>query len=758
MIVAQIRLVPVLAATCLLLTACGNQEGDSVSLGVYRQRLAALNDHDFFQTTRIVDRHGNLLAEVAPYGHRTWVPIDAIPEWFLQAAIATEDQTFRDNSGVDTAAVARAALQNAQAGRTISGASTITMQLVRMVAFDPEERFEASLDRKVLEAQLAAEIADEFTKDEILEAYLNVAFFGNHAYGVEAATTRYFGHSVRDASVAEATLLVGLLQAPVHLDPYENLGGALARRRVVLDLMTNAGYLTPEEADIVADTPVEIAVPPDTPPRRAEHFVDYVLQGALPELIGSHLSARGGYTVTTALDLGLNERLAAIATQHVADLRVEHDVTDAAAVALKPRSGEILAMVGGIDYDDPQDGQVNVALSPRQPGSAFKPITYAAALENGWSTASLLWDMPLSFPVGDGSFYRPRNYDGRYRGPVRLRQALANSLNAAAVHLLNEVGVAEVHELAGKMGLRLEPDPWQYGLSLTLGGAEVPLLDLTSSYATLAGGGLHVRPAAILKIEPIGGGAPYYELTPEPERVLSAETAWLVSDVLSDVQARRPAFSPRGPLTTSRPTAVKTGTTDDYRDNVTVGYTPYLAIGVWTGNKDGRPMRDVLGITGAAPIWHDAMEATFADPAVMRILGDGNLPDDGFRQPGAIVHAPVCDLHTLTVDGKCRRREEVFAAVATFTDLGTVFDWVNARSQTTAAAGDAGLCAVPDGAPGGRRQVFLNVPGDPHLAPQVREWAGHHGIRVAPPPCDELAEAALGAASPVAAAQLPVQP
>jgi len=737
----------------IVLTGCVVDAPETAGLDLYRDRLLAIEDHDFFQTTRIVDRNGVLLAEIAPQGRRTWVSLAAVPQMLRQAVIDTEDHTFYSNSGVDTSAVARAALQNAQAGETVSGASTITMQLVRMVAFEGEERTEATLERKLREAHLAAELDERHSKDEILEAYLNIAYFGQRAYGVESAANTYFARSVSALTPGQATLVAGLLQAPSLLDPIDHFDAARARQRVVLDRMIDVGTLTPEAAEAIWQEPFEVAAPAADGGRRAPHFVDYVLE-QLPTAIGPEAAARGGFVVTTTLDVVLNERSGAIARAHVDALKAEHDLTDAALVAIVPSSGEILAMVGGVDYDAPGHGQVNVTVAARQSGSAFKPITYAAALERGWTPASILWDVPLSFPLGDGSAYRPVNYDGRYRGPIRLREALASSLNAASVGLLAELGVPEVHALAVRMGLPLDPNPWQYGLSLTLGGAEVPLLDLTSAYATLAAGGRHIAPTAILAVTSAEGEA-LYEDRRQPEQAVSAEAAYLISDILSDAEARRGGFGAGTPLETSQTTAVKTGTTNDFRDNITVGYTPYLTVGVWAGNKDGHPMRNVLGITGAAPVWHDAMEAVFLDEALLRMLGGGGLPPMAFEPPGGIARAAVCRLSTLTVDGRCQETDEVFAAATALGDFGTVIDWYAPQGRSGAGGPQCAERVGPDGL--GRR-IFLVPPRDVDLAAQVRQWASVNGVAVAPPSCGGAGAALPGTSDAAAAAQAPSNP
>lgn len=712
------RFVWISLGLALLLGGCAQPSDGGAALHRYRERLKAIQTHDFFQTTRVLDRNGTLLAELAPKGYRTWVPLADIPKALQHAVIATEDRTFYKNPGIDRRAFARAMVQNSQAGSTVSGASTITMQLVRLVAFDPEERYERSIERKVREVYLAAEVDETYSKNQIMEAYLNVAYFGNGAYGVETAARRYFGRGARDLSVAESTLLAGLLQAPSALDPTLNPSGAHERQQVVLDSMVKVGYLSREEAELVRSTPIRLVQAPEPPVRHGDHFVDYVMQEALPGLIGPQLAARGGFTVTTTIDLDLSTRLTAIAKDHVARLRLSHNVNDASIVVIHPQTGEILAMVGGIDYDDPTDGQVNMAARPRQPGSAFKPIAYAAALEAGWSPASTLWDVPLSFgePPWD---YQPTNFDGVYRGPIRLRRALGNSLNAAAIDLTAAVGLEKVHALALRMGLPLDPDPWHYGLSMTLGGAEVPLIDLTAAFSAFANGGRFNPAAAILKIEPMSGEGTLYVHSPRPKPVISPQTAWLISDILSDAAARQPVFQPGRPMQLSRPAAVKTGTTNDVRDTLTVGYTPYLTVGVWTGNSDGRPMgSDVLSSESAAPIWNAVMETIFADARLMALLGGGRAPVDGFSQPEGIMRATACEPGTR---GRCQPIEEAMASVA--------------------AAGPSAACPGIDGQVGSGNGSMLTVYRGGRVAEQITAWAASRGIPVALSPCETGSQA-----------------
>ncbi len=712
-----------------LLGACMQAPGEHVpDLDAYRSRLQAIETRALPQTTWVLDRHGELLAELVPEeGYRTWRSLDSIPIALQQAVVATEDRSFFENRGFDRRAVARAALQNSNRGETVSGASTITMQLVRLIAFDPAERFEVSMERKLREVYLAAEIDEAFSKDEILEAYLNAAFFGNRAQGVEAAARRYFGKPVGDLGVAESTLLAGLVQAPAALDPRRNPQGARERQRTVLDSMIEAGYLSSSEAEVVWMTPLTLVDPPDAPPRRNRYFLDYLLQVELPRRLGSELTARGGFTVTTSLDAAFDDRLTEIAATHMASLRSAHDLSAASVVAMRPGSGEILSMVGGVDYDDPRDGQVNMALAPRQLGSTFKPIGYAAFIEAGGSPASLLWDVPFRFQAG-GESYEPVNYDGRYRGPVRLRQALANSMNTAAIDVAAQLGLESLHAKAIEMGLSLDPRPSQYGISLVLGGGAVPLLDMVGAYSAFAAGGRHVEPTGVLQVVDASSGRLLYQHRPAPRRVLDARAAWLITDILSAAEARRPAFGDAQSLRTSHPSAVKTGTSNDFRDNTTVGYTPYLTIGVWTGNKDNRPMRDVLGITGAAPIWKASMEAAFADPRVMRVLaGDAEQPPAVFARPTGLEQTEVCDLDSLTVSGSCRSYRE----------------WtISGRDSATSVqgygfyrlgpGGDCSIAASRD-EPGAR--AFLEVLRPPEMAGVIRDWSRSNGVATAPQGC-----------------------
>ncbi len=613
----------------------------------YLQRYQPGPTPRVFQTTRIYDRRGALLAELWEEGRRTWVGLDRISPHLINATIATEDATFYSNVGVDPARIFGAALRNAQEGQVVSGASTITMQLARNLFLGPDQRYSQSMDRKLLEAGLAQELTALFSKDELLEMYLNLLNYGHLAYGPEAASQVYFGKPAADLTLAEATLLAGIPQQPAALDPFRDFPAARARQRVVLDLMVRHGYLSPEEADAVYAEPLALNPDPDRRVFLAPHFVLYV-RDVIDARLGEGTALRGGLTITTTLDLRFQDLAQETVARTVAALGPKHDLNNAALVALRPFSGEVLAMVGSAAFHDERiSGQVNVALALRQPGSALKPLLYALALEeNLISPASVLWDIPVVYDLGAGRQYKPTNYDGKFHGPVTVRTALANSYNIPAVKLLDAVTVDRLLQRAEAFGIRsLNRGSAWYGLSLTLGGGEVTLLELTAAYAALASDGQQVPVEPILAaVDSRGRPVPLARRPAgEPLRAVSPAAAFLVTDILADNAARTPMFGANSPLKLSRPAAAKTGTTDDWRDNWTVGYTRYLVTGVWAGNTDGRPMKQVSGVSGAGPIWHDFMEGVLADPALLAAIAAPSDPAAwAFLPPPDVEQRPEC--------------------------------------------------------------------------------------------------------------------
>lgn len=637
-----------------------------------------------FQTTRILDRNGNLLYEIIDptAGRRTYVRLDEISPYVVAATIATEDKDFYNHPGFDPWAILRAFWQNYTSGETVSGASTITQQVARMLLLSPEERAQRSYSRKLREALLAIEITRRYSKDEILEIYLNEVNYGNLAYGIEAAAETYFGVSAKDLTLAQASFLAGLPQAPAVYDIYTNPEATLTRHRQVLVLM----YQLSQERGCIqvsnAPEPVCVGVqdavsaaneiqayefPQPEIPVRYPHWVQYA-RGQLEALFDAQTIYRSGFTVYTTLDPGLQALAEQIVREQLAAL-VNRNVTNGALVAIRPSTGEILALVGSADfYNEAISGQVNMALAPRQPGSSIKPFTYLAAFEKGWTPATLLWDVPTDFPPsGDPNDprppYQPVNYDGKYHGPVTVRTALANSFNIPAVKALQFVGIYDDPATPQKDGLvgmmeRMGVTTLtreDYGLSLTLGGGDVPLLELTGAYATLANQGKRIPPVAILKIVDHDGNVVYEYQPPQGEQVVRPEHAYLITSILSDNEARAWMFGRNSYLALPFPAAAKTGTTNDYRDNWTLGYNPDLAVGVWVGNADYTPMEGTTGLSGAAPIW-----SAFMQQAVMNLTGGNPTP---FTVPPGIKAYAICSISGTQPSALCpSQRSEIFAA------------------------------------------------------------------------------------------------
>ncbi|GAB4269679.1 MAG: PBP1A family penicillin-binding protein [Candidatus Promineifilaceae bacterium] len=617
-------------------------------------KLENVENRETFETTVITDRNGRVLWEIFGEGKRTKVPLSDIPQHLIEATIAVEDDTFYENIGLDAPSLLAAIVANFRnpEGRPVGG-STITQQLVRHLVFDYEERTAVSYSRKTKEIILAWIMTRKYSKDEILELYLNEIYYGNLAYGIEAASQTYFGKSATELTLAEATLLAGLPQSPVELDPLTNFEGAKERQWLVLNLMKADGDLTEEQVLAAYQEPLSfVAQEVDL---AAPHFSVYVRQ-LLEEQFGADMVANGGLRVTTTLDLRYQQLAEQLARQHVAAVGPEHNLTNAALVALKPGTGEVLAMLGSVNYDDEAiDGHVNVTLSLQQPGSAIKPLTYAAALspddtgKPAWTAGDLLWDVEVAYPQFNGDSYEPENYDGRFHGPVRLRTALANSYNIPAVLLLQEIGIPDFLAFARKMGISTwNNDSSQYGLSLTLGGAEVTPLELTAAYGVFANGGGYMPPVTILRIENSSGEVLYEYEPPEPEPVLDPRVAFLISDILDDDEARVPAMGRSNPLTLPFPAAAKTGTTNDFRDNWTVGYTPGLVVGVWTGNTDNSEMINISGLTGAAPLWADFMQTVYGNYDLLDVLAvNGQQPVTDFSPPEGLTRQPLCRIESV---------------------------------------------------------------------------------------------------------------
>ncbi len=628
-------------------------------------RPDTLYQHTAAPSTKIYDRHGTLLYEITdPHqGLHTPLTLEEIPQSCQQATIATEDASFYRNPGVDAWAILRALTINIRGGEILSGGSTITQQLARNLLLSPEERTEISLTRKLREAILAWRLARTYSKDEILTLYLNETYYGNLAYGIEAASRTYFGKHAAELDLAECAMLAGLPQSPAIYNPLENPGAAKARQRIVLDLMVKQAIISPEQADSAHREKLGFAAVPF--PIKAPHFVMYI-RGELERRFGLEAIYRQGLEVHTTLDLNVQNAARRIMRYRLAELAKPKDgvppsnVRNSAVVVMEPRSGEILAMLGSPDYFETRiDGAVNGTMATRQPGSSIKPLTYAAAFDPAiaagygyepLTAASMMVDVRTAFVTQEGQPYVPENYDRTWRGPVLLRQSLASSYNLIAVKVLDYIGLEALVDLSRAVGIRTF-DNKNFGLALTLGGGEVRLVELTAAYSALANGGRRVEPVAITRITDHEGTLIYDVspgLNPGPQ-VLDPRTAYLITDILSDNYARRSTFGPGSPLHLSRPAAAKTGTTQDWRDNWTVGYTPDFVTGVWAGNADNEPMRHISGVTGAAPIWHDIMEELHKSRPVRQ-----------FERPAGLVEVAVCAVNGLLpgAEGQGRRGVE----------------------------------------------------------------------------------------------------
>ena len=683
-------------------------------------------------SSKVYDREGRLLFEVIdPHlGKHSPLPLDEIPIALRQATIATEDAGFYTNPGFDLKGMLRAVWINLRGGEVLAGGSTITQQVVRNLLLSPEERSQRTLTRKLRETILAWRLTRAYSKDDILALYLNETYYGNMAYGVEAAAQAYFGKSVGELDLAECALLAGLPQAPALYNPLVAPEAAYQRQKIVLNLMLKQGYISPQDAELAAAERLKFAATPF--PIRAPHFVAYVWS-ALERELGVERLARGGLEVYTTLDVDLQDKAQEIINYHLKSLRErggpDRNVNNAALVALDPQSGEILAMVGSADYFDAKiGGAVNVCLALRQPGSAIKPITYATAFDPAWlqrpeeamtrwgrlpfTPATMLLDVRTSFITREGVGYVPLNYDLRWHGPVLLREALGSSYNLPAVKVLDAVGVERMIAQARRMGITtFDRSDERFGLALTLGGGEVRLLELTAAYGAFANGGMRVRPVAIRKVVDENGQVVYIPPPPLHQRVLDARVAYLITDILSDEWARLPAFGEESSLYIGRPAAAKTGTTTDWRDNWTVGYTPDLVTGVWVGNSDNAPMRHVSGITGAGPIWHDFM--------IWALKG---RPPRSFPRPDGLVEVEVCALSGKLPNRYCpHRRRELFIVGTEPHEKCDMHRLYRIDAATGLQATDT---TPPDRV---RRRVYAVYP------PEAQSWAIEQGIPQPPP-------------------------
>ncbi|MBK8904195.1 MAG: PBP1A family penicillin-binding protein [Anaerolineaceae bacterium] len=654
----------VLGVLAVALTAAGLAIAYSVIASDLPPVAELENRVSTFETARIYDRNGNELFALADpsIGNRTRVSLDQISPLLIQATIATEDARFYENFGFDTIAIARAILQAAREGEAVSGASTITQQVVRATLLEEDERTERTFRRKVREIILAAEMNLDYEKDEILEIYLNEIYYGNLAYGIEAAAETYFDKSAADLTLAEASLLAGLPQAPALWDPYTAPQLAIGRQSQVLSLMEAEGYITIQEAQAALNE-MGAFIYSMTPPVREityPHFTVTVLQQA-EALLGAQSIYRGGLRIQTTLDPSAQQ----LAETTLANARPSINAAganNAAIVVLEPNTGEILALVGSVDFNDEAiSGQVNMALAPRQPGSTIKPLVYLTAMEQGWTPATLIWDVPTTFPNGANPPYEPKNYDDEFHGPLRLRPSLGNSYNIPAVKALEFVGVCNFIANVQKVGLTSLQDPGcvaqgaprNYGLALALGGGEISPLEMAGAFGTLANQGNFIPPYTIRRIENSAGEILFEQPAPDPAvtQVVRPAHAYLLSDILSDNNARQPEFGVNnGLVIPGHRVAAKTGTSgttrNDVRDVWTIGYTPQVVTAVWVGNTNNEPMAPgESGSRTATPIWNSFMTQYLAN----------RQPVD-FGRPSSVVDIEICSASGARPGSDCTNR------------------------------------------------------------------------------------------------------
>jgi penicillin-binding protein 1C len=667
-------------------------------------------------SVRITDRQGRLLYELLPQegGRHAVISLEDIPQCLKDATVAVEDKHFYQHPGVDLAGILRALWLNLRGGETIAGGSTITQQVARNLLLDQDERFERSLRRKLREATLAWLLERRYSKDQILALYLNQMYYGGLAYGVEAASQTYFGKSASDLLLPECALLAGLPQAPGLYNPYTNPDLARQRQLVVLGLMQAQGYISAEEGQAAASAP--LGLNPAPYPIRAPHFI-WIVKDQLDRLFDDRrLDPRQSLVVRTTLDLDAQNVAESVIARRLSKFQAQQgglsqNVNNAALVALDPRTGEVLALVGSADYFDASiSGAVDMATSPRQTGSAFKPFIYALALDparpSPWTAATVILDVSTTFTTRDGAPYTPLNYDYLEHGPVSVREALGSSLNVPAVLTLQEVGIEPTLELASRLGMTSLSSPQDYDLSLALGGGRASLLELSTAYAAFANQGAYTGAQTLLEVRDADGTLLYAPPEPTPSQVFDPRVAWLVSDILSDDAARVTGFGRDSTLKLERVAAVKTGTTTNFHDNWTIGYTLSLLVGVWVGNSNYEAMRDVTGLTGAAPIWHDAMRALLQEQ-----------PDQPFERPADMTRLAVCDLSGLLPTPAClHTRQEWFIPGAQPTQPDNVYVQIWLDPLTNALATGA--------TPADRRQplVVLDLP------PQAGAWARAQGL------------------------------
>jgi penicillin-binding protein 1C len=593
-------------------------------------------------STKIFDRNGKLLYEAVnhDFGRKSYFALKDMPEQFIQAILASEDSNFYQHIGVDPGAIFRAFFYNSLERKITSGASTITQQLVRNMFGTNRER---NFQEKIIEAIYSVRISNAYSKDQILEKYLNTVYFGNLSYGAGEAARNYFGKNLQELDLAELALLAGLPQSPSGYNPLIYPERAKKRQFYVLTRMLAAGNITQQQFD--ESSTEKLNYKKSRVSIEAPHFVQYILAD-LEKSYGEDAVYKKGLNVVTTIDLDLQKKAESIISYQLEKLS-QKNVTNSALLSVEKQTGQILAWVGSADFFDEEiAGQVDLITSLRQPGSALKPFLYLLALENGYTLADLIADLPLKIKTDNG-VYSPLNYDLDFHGPVRLREALANSFNIPAVKLQQILGTSTFLSFLKKLGMTsLDQEPEYYGLALTLGGGEVRLIDLANAYLTLSNGGNRLAFSPILQINDHSGEIIYEWKKPFANNLLGLNgrsNAFLITDVLSDPNARLKSFGEGNVLELSFPAAVKTGTTRNFRDNWTVGFSSEILTAVWVGNSDATAMENISGIDGAGPIWHDFMEYYHR-----------SIQSRAFPKPPNIVSSMICSVSGQLPGDKCQ--------------------------------------------------------------------------------------------------------
>ena len=596
------------------------------------------------EATKVLDRNGVVLLDIYGEKRRNSIPLADIPDQLQKATIAAEDSNFYSHGGFDVKGILRGTVLKPLTGQGFQGGSTITQQLAKNMFLSSRR----AVSRKIQELILAIEIERLYTKDKILEMYLNEIPYGGKVYGILSASETFFTKKPQDLTLAETAILAALPQSPTYYSPYgQHSDVLLARKDWVLKRMFELGYIT--ERQMAEAQKQEIKFSPRKDSIRAPHFVQYVKE-LLAEKYGEKMLEEGGLTITTTLDWEKQAAAEEAITKYAESNKTKYKAGNAAMVSIDPKTGEILAMVGSKDYFNlEEDGNYNVAISEnRRPGSSIKPIVYAAAFEKGYNPATMLVDVKTDFGQG----YSPNNYDGRFRGPMSIRTALQNSINVPAVKALAYAGVSNAIDVAHRLGITtLNGGADRYGLSLVLGGGEVRLLDMVSAYGVFANGGLRAKPWAVIKVEDARGRVLEENKAEAPKQVIDPEIAYQINNVLSDDGARAAVFGVGGPLSLpGRTVAAKTGTTDEFKDGWAIGYTPDLVAGVWSGNNNNESMTAASGLV-AAPIWNAYMRKALA-----------NVPNKSFSVPSGIREIDVDELSGLLPSGDTpSTKKEIFA-------------------------------------------------------------------------------------------------